>query len=319
MTESQLRNLVVTTAKKYFGCKESDGSHRKIIDLYNSHKPLARGYKVTYTDAWCAAYASAISIECGLTDIFPTECGCGEMVNLFKKLGAWQELDSYTPKPADVIFYDWSDNGVGDNKGTPAHVGIVVSVENGIITVIEGNKNNAVEYRTIAVNGKYIRGYGCPNYASKATEADYDVYFDGGKHYASAWSNDGVERKPGKAKITAVAMNGIHQYHLEAVAGGGSDVHGWVDANTIRTEKEKETAETFKLELPVLSKGSKGEAVKAMQILLIGYGYTCGSYGADGDFGGATDIAVCNYQHDNRLAADGICGPATWAKLLGLA
>ena len=28
MTETELRQKVVTTAKKYLGCKESDGNHR---------------------------------------------------------------------------------------------------------------------------------------------------------------------------------------------------------------------------------------------------------------------------------------------------
>lgn len=43
---------VVAQAEAWIGCKESDGSHKKIIDVYNSHKPLARGYKLKYTDAW---------------------------------------------------------------------------------------------------------------------------------------------------------------------------------------------------------------------------------------------------------------------------
>lgn len=75
---NELRAKVVSTAEQYIGCKESDGSHRKIIDIYNSHLPLARNYKVTYTDAWCATFVSAISVLCGLTDIMPTECGCGD-------------------------------------------------------------------------------------------------------------------------------------------------------------------------------------------------------------------------------------------------
>lgn len=65
MTEKELRAKVVSIAEKYLGCKESNGSHRKIIDLYNSHKPLARGYPVKYTDAWCATFVSAVFIEAG--------------------------------------------------------------------------------------------------------------------------------------------------------------------------------------------------------------------------------------------------------------
>lgn len=169
MTEKEAREKIVSIARGFLGCKESDGTHRKIIDLYNSHKPIARGYPMQYTDAWCATFVSAVGIQAGYTDIMPTECGCGQMIELYRKLGCWQENDAYRPEPGDVIFYDWEDNGVGDNVGAPNHVGLVDSVTGSTIKVIEGNKNNAVEYREILVNSKFIRGYGLPNYAKKAT------------------------------------------------------------------------------------------------------------------------------------------------------
>lgn len=175
MTEIELRQKVVTTAKKYLGSNEKDGSHRQIIDRYNSHKPLARGYAMKYTDAWCATFVSAVSIEMGLTDIIPTECGCPGMIELYKKLGRWRENENYTPKPGDVIFYDWQDGAnfaASDNKGSPNHVGIVVSVSGGVITVIEGNKNDAVGTRAVKLNGRYIRGYGLPDYSSKSALED---------------------------------------------------------------------------------------------------------------------------------------------------
>jgi N-acetyl-anhydromuramyl-L-alanine amidase AmpD len=75
--------------------------------------------------------------------------------------------------------------------------------------------------------------------------------------------------------------------------------------------------EVCKVEVKVLRKGAKGQQVKALQTLLIGYGYSCGSYGADGDFGSATDKAVRAYQKATGLVVDGIVGQATWAKLLG--
>lgn len=85
-----------------------------------------------------------------------------------------------------------------------------------------------------------------------------------------------------------------------------------VDALTPKSNSESG------LTLPMLKKGAKGSPVKAMQILLIGYGYSCGSYGADGSFGGATDNALRAYQKDKGLAVDGYCGPATWSSLLGV-
>ena len=174
MTEQEARAKVVSIAQSYIGCKESDGSHKKIIDLYNSHKPLARGYAVKYTDAWCSTFASAVAIAAGLTGIIPTECGCEKHIALFKALGSWQENDAYVPAPGDYIFYDWQDGtnyADTDNTGAADHVGIVEKVSGQTITVIEGNYSNAVKRRTLAVNGRYIRGYGVPKYGSGTASA----------------------------------------------------------------------------------------------------------------------------------------------------
>ena len=273
MTEKQLREKVVSIAKGWLGCKESDGSHKKIIDVYNAHKPLAVGYKVKYTDAWCSTFASAVAIKAGLTDIIPTECGCDRHIDLFKKLGSWQENDAYKPSAGDYIFYDWDDDGVGDNKNYASHVGIVVSVSGSTFKVIEGNMSNAVGYRTMTVNGKYIRGYGVPKYSSKATkettkqettkqETTKDkvttnttsktsykvgdvVNFKGCLHYTNSYKS-GVAKacKGGLAKVTAVAKGNPHPYHLIAVSGKGSTVYGWVNEADITG---KSSGKTYKV------------------------------------------------------------------------
>ena len=85
-------------------------------------------------------------------------------------------------------------------------------------------------------------------------------------------------------------------------------------AGAIKTEEEGN-----EVKISTLSKGSTGAQVKALQVLLIGYGYGCGSAGADGSFGPATDSAVRKYQKAKGLSVDGIVGPATWGKLLGTA
>ena len=155
---------VVGQAQAWLGLNEKDKSHRAVIDTYNAHTPPARGYKVKYTDAWCAAFVSAVAIKLGYTDIIPTECGCEPMINLFKNMGCWVENENRTPAAGDIIFYDWQDSGTGDNTGRSDHVGIVEKVAGGKITVIEGNYKNAVGRRTLSVNGRYIRGYGVPKY-----------------------------------------------------------------------------------------------------------------------------------------------------------
>lgn len=155
---------VVDQAKAWLGYNEYNGTHKQIIDIYNSHKPLARGYAVKYTDAWCATFVSAVAIKLGYTDIIPTECSCYYMIELFKRLGAWDENDARKPNPGDILFYDWEDSGAGDNRGGADHVGIVEKVSGNTITIIEGNYSNSVKRRTLSVNGKYIRGYGVPKY-----------------------------------------------------------------------------------------------------------------------------------------------------------
>ena len=168
ITEAEARQRVISIAVSWYGKKEADGSHRSVIDLYNGHRPLARGYKVRYTDAWCATYGSAVAIAAGYTDIIPTECGCGQMIAAFQAMDRWVENDAYIPSPGDDIFYDWDDTAAGDCTGWPEHVGIVISVFGDVIKVIEGNKDDAVGYREIKVNGRYIRGYGVPDYGAKA-------------------------------------------------------------------------------------------------------------------------------------------------------
>ena len=77
-----------------------------------------------------------------------------------------------------------------------------------------------------------------------------------------------------------------------------------------------EVKKTVDLALPVLKKGAKGDAVKAMQLLLNAHGYHCGTAGVDGIFGEDTETALKYFQAYMDLDADGVCGPATWTALL---
>lgn len=228
--ESELRERYVAVMRGWIGRNKGDGSHKLIIDTYNSMQTLPRNYKVTYTDAWCATAISAAAIEAGLTDIVPRECSCTRMIELFKKMVRWMEDDSYIPRPGDIIFYDWNDSGKGDCVGSPEHVGVVEKVTDGTITVIEGNYHDVVGRRNIPVNGRYIRGYGLPDYASLSSSGEVEVgdvvEFTGTRQYGNSYETAAsMTARPCEAVVTLVREGRAHPYHIR-----GDGVYGWVDA-----------------------------------------------------------------------------------------
>lgn len=245
---------------------------------------------MSYKEAWCATFVSAVSIECGITDIMPTECSCGRMIELYQKLGRWEENDAYTPKIGDIIMYDWDDTGRGNNVGWPEHVGIVVSVSGNTIKVIEGNKSNAVAYRNMTVNGKNIRGYCLPNYASKA-------------------NNEPVKPpappEPPKPQQEQYALK---QFIKDVQSTTGSKVDGISGPETIRNT-------------PTISatKNRKHAVVKYVQRRLAVLGYTQVGE-ADGIAGPKFTVALKAFQKANGCVVDGeaTARNKTWKKLLGM-
>lgn len=163
--------------RSWIGYSEANGKHKKIIDLYNAHKPLARGYAVRYSDSWCDTCLSAAFIKAGAVKLIGgTECGVEEHIKIFKKSGIWIEDGTITPKPGDIICYNW-DNSSQPNDGYADHIGIVESVSGNTITTIEGNYKDSVGRRVIPVGWGYIRGYARPRYAvepqqEKSNDAD---------------------------------------------------------------------------------------------------------------------------------------------------
>lgn len=197
------RLMVRDTIRGWAGLNEKDGSHKKIIDIYNNHNPKPRGLTMQPNWAWCACTWSAVAIDCGYTDIMPVEISCGELIKMAQKMGIWVERDDYIPEVGDGVLYDWDDSGKGDNTGWPDHIGIIDSVnrEAGYFTVWEGNYNDSVKKRTVSLNGKYIRGFITPKYDSehvtesirKGQVSGKDIVTVAREVIAGQWRN-GVER-----------------------------------------------------------------------------------------------------------------------------
>lgn len=152
------RNDIVKTAKSLKG----EAGHQKVLKTYNEQKLLPQGYKLKANDAWCAGFTTTVFLLNGYNEF--AECSCPRMVEKAKKAGLWEENDAYKPQVGDVVLYDWQDDGKGDNKGQPDHVGIIIAVGDKTFTVREGNKGGTIGNRTMAYNGKTIRGFIRPKF-----------------------------------------------------------------------------------------------------------------------------------------------------------
>ena len=107
---------------------------------------------------WCAIFVSWCADQCGyLGDVIPRfdDVVCG--VEWFRKRSQWESRD-YEPRPGNLIFLDWEQDGI------PDHVGIVTGCDGGTVSTIEGNAGDSVCAAAYAVGSVSIYGYGAPGY-----------------------------------------------------------------------------------------------------------------------------------------------------------
>ena len=165
-------NRFLDTMTAWEGAVRGDAVHKQIVDAYNSYLPHPRGYRLTYSDDYCAAMVSAAAILCGLTEVIPIECSCGEQMKWYQSRGQWIEDDAHVPAVGEQVFYCWNDRkdyALTDCTGAPNHTGIVTRVVGSCVNVFEGNKGSKHEcgYRTLEINGRNIRGFGVPKYPAE--------------------------------------------------------------------------------------------------------------------------------------------------------
>ena len=148
MTTAEI-DKVIAQAKSWLGINEYENRFVEIVNVYNEI-PGARGPAlVSYP--WCAIFVSAVFWKAIKESRF-AEMACDAMIQKFQNLGLYSV--SGRPDVGDVIFYDWDSNGTSD------HVGIITEVTANGYTVIEGNKSDAVGYRTISASYPFIKGFG---------------------------------------------------------------------------------------------------------------------------------------------------------------
>ena len=113
----------------------------------------------------------------------------------------------------------------------------------------------------------------------------------------------------------SIGIQRIGLYDNFVHIGSGTEKKFWKGHEGARVDTFGGKPKTVTLELPVLRNGMKGEPVRVLQELLNVYGYILV---VNGSFRAKTQNAVECYQEDVGLEADGVCGKATWSKLLGV-
>lgn len=160
-----------------------DSMRRRVCDIalsYVGYTAGANNYSVfgdrfgSPNGEWCAFFVMSVFEDAGLKNLVPGygTCEnpgyCPDAVNWFLKhpTAYFYRRGQYTPKPGDVIYFDYNKNG------TPDHTGIVIGCDGSHITTVEGNTGSprAVRHKVAyySVGEATVYGYGVPDYGGAA-------------------------------------------------------------------------------------------------------------------------------------------------------
>ena len=159
------RDRVLRAAASLVGARTGSAAHQQLVNDYNSIKPLPVGYEVKMTDDWCDVFVTTVFQREGLSGLIGRECGVERHIQIFKRLGIWNENGASTPKAGDIITFNW-DQDYQSNDGWADHIGIVERIENGLIHTIEGNSGavGTVKRNVYRIGHGNIRGFATPRY-----------------------------------------------------------------------------------------------------------------------------------------------------------
>lgn len=122
-------------------------------------------------------------------------------------------------------------------------------------------------------------------------------------------SSDGVRRNSYGVSSTYIAGFGRPNWGIFSSNDTDSGTTGE------NTPSKKETC-SVSVTLPVIRFGDCSRWVKLMQTALITAGFSCGWYGADGEFGAETKVGLFKYRQKLGLDGEIECNAEVWKKLL---
>lgn len=131
-------------------------AHHQLVNDYNSVKPLPVGYAVKTTDD-CDIFVTTVFQREGLSGLIGRECGVERHIQIFKRLGIWNE-DGTTTKSRGHHHFNWIKIA---SKIMVLRITseLLRATQMGIIHTIEGNSNNQVRRNTYRIGHGNIRGF----------------------------------------------------------------------------------------------------------------------------------------------------------------
>ena len=167
LTEND-RNNVLRIAVSQLGyhegdsAKDFDGKNTSGSSNYIEYARLLVPHYNENHYEWCACFVNWCLNQARF-DKASSEIGCWKWVCELKTMKMWQDSAAYkgdyTPKPADMIFFNWKGNNT-----TSGHIGYVLYTTETHVYTIEGNADNNVTVRSYALNDPCVIGYGTPPY-----------------------------------------------------------------------------------------------------------------------------------------------------------
>lgn len=150
-------NDLAGNALKFLGIGE-DGK-KELFNYYNflclPEVTPTRKYYMNRGENWCTLFVSVVAHIAGYDpEKLPPEVSVYYMVKNARERGLWG--DGVEPRRNNLIVYDWS-----NVTGSYNHIGIVLDYNPAtkLITVIEGNKNDAVGLRQVRLHSKQVKGF----------------------------------------------------------------------------------------------------------------------------------------------------------------
>lgn len=146
------RDAMVQMAKSQIGVTESGPNNVKYNTWFYGHSVQESSSNGTQY-AWCVVFLSWCAENSGVpASVFPRYAGVSSLKDFFTDQGRYYSKSEYTPKVGDILFFRTS------------HAGIVVSVTDTTVTIVEGNYSDSVALNTYSLDSSKISGYGSPKY-----------------------------------------------------------------------------------------------------------------------------------------------------------